>query len=220
MPKFFTGHRRLFDICHWVIVLAFLSYFSHSKVINIQSAKWKEVEQWIRNLLSSMKATFLRHICFVYLCSVFGTFAYPHECIVQKWAAPASLPIAWQSSVDLELSIRRRAQMGREICWASSGSSILYDLSCCSKGFASLCSASRLGLPSKFSLKTAATCLNKLRLCSQLGEHHVVKKIVLDAQPRLNLHEFQSCVFGTFLWGRDCCRVRWFCSTRCNNFTS
>ena len=136
---------------------------------------------------SFMKTIFLMHSCFVCLCSALGTFAYSHERIAQRWAAPVSSPIAWRSSVELEERMRRRTQTGRAFCCTSFGSSFLYDLSCRRKSLATLRSASRFGSSCPFSLKTAATWLRVLGLCFQPGEHHVVKKIVLDAQPRQNL---------------------------------
>ena len=96
------------------------------------------------------------HSCFVCFCSAFGTFAYSHERIAQKWAAPASLPIAWQISVDFEERMRRSMQTGSAFCCSSFGSSFLYDLSCRRKSLATLRSASRFGLLCPLSLKTAA----------------------------------------------------------------
>ena len=107
---------------------------------------------------SFMKTIFLMHSCFVCLCSALGTFAYSHERIAQKWAAPASLPIAWRSSVELEERMRRSTQTGRAFCCTSFGSSFLYDLSCRRKSLAMLRSVSRFGSLCPFSLKIAATC--------------------------------------------------------------
>ena len=81
---------------------------------------------------------FLMHSCFVCLCSAFGTFAYSHERIAQKWAAPASSPIAWRISVDFEERMRRSTQTGSAFCCSSFGSSFLYILSCHRKSLATL----------------------------------------------------------------------------------
>ena len=139
-----TGHRSLSDVCHWVTVAAFLSFFCRSNVTKTQSDKWRDGELWSRISPSVMKAIFLMDSCFV-------TFAYSHKRITQKWAAPASLPIVWYSSVEFEEKMRRRMQKGRAFCCTSFGSSFLYDLS--------WSSASRLGSCCPFSLKTAATWL-------------------------------------------------------------
>ena len=108
---------------------------------------------------SLMKTIFLMHSCFVCLCSAFGTFAYSHERIAQKWAAPASSPMAWRISVELEERMRRSTQTGRAFCCTSFGLSFLYNLSCRRKSLSTLRSASRFGSSCPFSLKTAATWL-------------------------------------------------------------
>ncbi len=135
--------------------ISFLSFY----VIETQSAKWREAELWSRVLPSLMKAIFERHSCFVCLCSVFGTFAYSHEHIAQKWAAPASSPIAWQSSVDFEERMRWRTQIGRAFCCTSFGLSFLYNLSWRHRSHATLRSASHLGSLCLVSLKTPAAWL-------------------------------------------------------------
>ena len=96
MPKFWRGTEALlmtttewqcWPFCHFSVL---------RKWPKMQSAKWREEMMWSRRVSPSlMKAIFLMHCCFivVWLCSVSGTFVYSHECITQKWATPASLPL-------------------------------------------------------------------------------------------------------------------------------
>jgi len=129
-------------------------------VTKTQSAKRRERDLWSTDSPSLTKAIFLMHSCFVCLCSAFGTFAYSHECIYQKWAAPASSPIVWRISVDFEERMRWSTQTGRAFYCSSFGLSFLCDLlSCRRKSLATLRVASRFGSSCPLSLKTAATWL-------------------------------------------------------------
>jgi hypothetical protein len=58
-------------------------------------------------------------------CFALGIFAHSHKRITQKWAPPASSPIAWQSSVDFEERMRQSTQAGRAFCCNSFGLSFL-----------------------------------------------------------------------------------------------
>ena len=160
MPKsLWMGHSNSSAVRHWGTVSAFLSFFCLSNVIKTQSPKWRDGELCFRILLSLLKAIFPIHSCFICLCSALGTFAYLHKHIAQKWVPPASLPIAWQSSVDFEERMKKSTQTGRAFCCTFFGSSFLYDLSWRRKSWATLRSASHLGSSYPFSLKTATTWL-------------------------------------------------------------
>ncbi len=188
----------------------FCHFFCRLSVTETQSAKWRDEESWFRVMLSLMKAIYLMHNCFVCLCSALSTFTYSHERITQKWAAPASLPIAWQSSVDFEERMRRKTQTGRDFLlyffwivlffWILILVDNVKDVQHCVWG-------RHAHFPWRPQPHGWGWYLN-LRLCFQPGEHDVVKKIALDAQPWQSLQWFRFSGSGICLWGKGCLWVR------------
>jgi hypothetical protein len=153
-----TGHMTGSVLLHCITVSDFLSFFCLLKVIETQSAKLSSGDRWSKILPPLMKMMFQRQSCFICCCSAFGTLLYLHNCMAQKCAAAASLPIARRSSVDREERIWQWTQTGKAFCCFSFGLFFAYNLSCCCRSRPTLRSASLWGSSCPFSLlKVAAT---------------------------------------------------------------